>query len=72
MHYQYCGYNLPTLFRIGLTDMPKTGGVMPLPPPPSGVPDIQSRDKVGLSLAAKKFRLMMSRIYSRNKGDLES
>ena len=45
---------------------------MPLPPPPSGVPDIQSRDKVGLSLAAKKFRLMMSRIYSRNKGDLES
>ena len=35
---------------------------------------LQSRDKVGLSLAAKKFRLMMSRIdyenlyYNPNKG----
>ena len=47
--------------------MPKTGVHAPPPfRPASLIYIIQSRDKVGLSLAAKKFRLMMSRIDYEN------
>ena len=28
------GHNLPPLFEIGLTDLPKSGGAMALPAPP--------------------------------------
>ena len=32
----FVGHNLPPLVDIGLTDLPKSGGAMAFPAPPSG------------------------------------